>query len=254
MIKVERHDTILAELAKRGAISVQELAGMLKVSEATVRRDLNFLDERKLVMRTHGGVTLADNDDELPYHSKLTAFLAEKRRIGAMVASMLQPNQVVGCTGGTTIAQVVKALRSRPVRPLRIVTNAVNVATELAGAADIEVMVTGGLLRERTYELIGHVAERTLDDVLLDIALVGIDGLTIKHGLTTYNSSEAYVTRRLTERAKEVWAVADHRKLNQARPAIIAPISSLQRLITDSDAPPEAVAELRAHGIDVVLA
>lgn len=252
MIKAERHDKILSELAMRGAISVQELSEMLDVSEATVRRDLNDLDDRKLVERTHGGVTLASPSDELPFTSKTTVFLAEKRRIGAMVASLLQPSQVVGCTGGTTIAQVMKALRSQPIPSLRLITNAVNVPMELAGAG-IEVTITGGVLREKTYELVGHLAERALDDVLVDVALVGLDGLSVKHGLTTYNQAEAYITRRLTERAKEVWAVADHSKLGQSRPAVIAPIGSLTRLVTDSDAHPDAVDELRQRGIDVRL-
>lgn len=226
---------------------------MLSVSDATIRRDLNELDSRKQVKRTHGGVTLADSNDELPYHSKLRTLLDEKRRIGAMVTSMLEPNMVVGCTGGTTIAQVVRALRSRPVHPLRIVTNAVNIAAELAIVPHIEVMVTGGLLRERTYELIGHVAERTLEDVVLDRALVGVDGVSTEYGLTTYNPGEAYVMRRLIERAKEVWVAADHSKLGQSRPAIIGPLDSVTRLITDTQAPPNIVAELRGRGIDVIL-
>lgn len=254
MIKAERHERILSELARRGAISVQELSVMLDVSEATVRRDLNDLDERELVARTHGGVTLAPHGDEPPFSSKATVLLAEKRRIGAMVASLLQPNQVVGCTGGTTIAQVVKALRSRPVPSLRIITNAVNVPMALGTGTGIEVTIVGGLLREKTYELVGHVAERTLADVLLDVALIGLDGLSVEHGLTTYNQAEAYVSRRLVERAEEVWAVADHSKLGKNRPAVIAPLASVTRLVTDADASPETVARLRERGIEVLLA
>lgn len=226
---------------------------MLDVSEATVRRDLNTLDDRRLVARTHGGVALLGNDDEPHYHSKLTTLLAEKRRIGAAVSTLLQPHQVVGCTGGTTVVQVMKALRSKPNLPLRVVTNAVNVAMELAGAEEIEILLTGGTLRKNTYELVGNVAERTLADVVFDVALVGVDGISLEYGLTTFNHAESYVTRSLTERAKEVWVVADHSKLGQVRPAVIAPFDSVTRLITDSGAPAEVVERYRARGADVVL-
>ena len=251
MIKSERHELILSELAKRGSLSVQHLTTILGSSEATVRRDLNELDEKSLVQRTHGGVTLRDMGDELPFSSKVTAYHAEKRRIGVMTASLIRDGQVIGCSGGSTVIQVMKALKSRPVR---IVTNAVNVAMEFAQSPETEVLVTGGFFRGRTYEMVGRVAERTLRDVNLDIALVGIDGLSVERGLTTYNQAEAYVIHELVERAKEVWAVADHSKLGIIRPATMAPIDKLKKLITDQKASKKLVADLKALYVDVVLA
>jgi DeoR/GlpR family transcriptional regulator of sugar metabolism len=251
MIKAERRDRILNELAKNGAVSVQQIAALLDVSEATVRRDLTELDEKNLVRRSHGGAALRDSHDELPYQSRVTAYLAEKRRIGAKAASLLQPNQVIGCSGGTSVTQVVKALRDKP---LRIVTNAVNLAMELVHAPDIEVLITGGIFRSRTYELVGHVAERTLKDVYLDIALIGVDGLSLNHGLTTYNNAEAYACRSIIERASQVWVVADHSKLEQVRPAIIAPIDCVNRLITDTGAASKLIEQYKKKGIEVILA
>jgi len=251
MIKTERHEMILSELARRGSISVQQLTTLLESSEATVRRDLNELNEKSLVQRTHGGVTLRDTHDELPFSSKVTAYLAEKRRIGVMSASLIGDGQVIGCSGGSTVIQVMKALKNRPVR---IVTNAVNVAMEFAQSPKTEVLVTGGFFRGRTYEMVGRVAERTLRDVNLDIALIGIDGLTVERGLTTYNQAEAYVIHELVDRAKEVWAVADHSKLGVVRPATMAPIDKLARLITDQKAPKKLIADLEKLEVSVVLA
>lgn len=251
MIKAERHDTILGELAKRGSIGVQELSQLLAVSEATIRRDLTELDEKKLVRRTHGGVTLRDDSDEPTFSNKVTAYLAEKRRIGVATASLIQPGQVIGCSGGTTIIQVMKALKGKGIR---IITNAVNVAMEFATSPETEVLVTGGFFRGRTYELVGRVAERTLSEINLDIALVAVDGLSLERGLTTYNQAEAYVIQALIEHAHEVWVVADHSKLGRVRPAVMAPVTRLTRLITDTEADRGVVAELRRKGIDVVLA
>lgn len=249
MIKAERFERILDELAKRGVVGVPELATMLCVSEATIRRDLTELDEKGLAQRTHGGGTLRSGDDELPYPYKTTAYLAEKRRIAAKVASLIRPHQVVGCTGGTTVTQVARALRGKPIR---LVTNAVNLALELAGAPEIEVLLTGGLFRGRSYELSGHVAERTLQDVHLDVAIIGVDGLSPHYGLSTYNHAEAQVCRVLIERASEVWAVADHGKLGQVRPAIIAPLGCVHKLITDTGVSAQLAHELSAAGLEVI--
>lgn len=250
MIKTERHEMILSELARCGSISVKQLTTLLGSSEATIRRDLNELDGKSLVERTHGGVTLRDTSSELPFSSKVTAYLAEKRRIGVMTASLIRDGQVIGCSGGSTVIQVMKGLRNRPVR---IVTNAVNVAMEFAQSPETEVLVTGGFFRGRTYEMVGRVAERTLSDVNLDIALIGIDGLTIERGLTTYNQAEAYVIHELVDRAKEVWAVADNSKLGVVKPATMAPIGKLTRLITDQKASRKLVSALEKLEVDVVL-
>ncbi|MCA9838656.1 MAG: DeoR/GlpR transcriptional regulator [Trueperaceae bacterium] len=251
MIKSERHERILSELAKRGSISVLQLTDLLESSEATIRRDLNELDEKSLVQRTHGGVTLRDTGDELSFSSKVTSNLAEKRRIGVMTASLIQDGQVIGCSGGSTVIQVMKALKNRPIR---VVTNAVNVAMEFAHSPETEVLVTGGFFRGRTYEMVGRVAERTLSDVNLDIALLGIDGLTIEHGLTTYNQAEAYVIHELVERAKEIWAVADYSKLGVVKPAVMMPIEKLSRLITDQRASKDLILALKEKNVDIVLA
>jgi len=251
MIKAERHDRILAELAKRGAIGVQELADLLKASTATVRRDISELDESGAVIRTHGGVTLRDTREELPYDAKVMAFLPEKRRIGAKAASMLTPNLSIGCGGGTTIMQMVVAIKRIP---LHVTTTAINVALELRDADNIEVLLTGGTLRARTAEMVGHVAERTLRDVNLDIALIGIDGIDPRNGLSTYDSAEAYVNRVLIDRAREVWILADHSKLGQTRPAVIAAVSTASVIITDTAAPPDMVRAIEALGSKVILA
>lgn len=251
MIKAERNDRLLSELAKRGAISVREIAEMLGVSEATVRRDLSELQERDLVRRTHGGVTLSDHDDELPYQFKVTAYQVEKRRIGAKAASMISPHKVVGCTGGTTVSHVMRNLRGVP---LTVITNAVNIAVDLVIGTEAEVLLTGGSLRGRSYELVGHVAEHALNDVFVDIAIIGVDGISLEHGLTTFNLGEAYVSRRLTERAREIWVVADHSKLEQVKPAVIASSTAVAKLITDAGAPESVVERYREFGIEVVLA
>lgn len=251
MIKPARHEQILSELGRRGSISVEEIVALLNVSEATVRRDLRELEERGLIRRTRGGATLADDQNELPYPFKVTAFLAEKRRIGVAAAELIEPGMVIGCSGGTTVAQVIRALRGKRVT---VVTNAVTVAAELATSPEAEVVVTGGTLRSRSYEMIGHIAIQTIRDFRFDLALLGVDGLTTEHGLTTYNHQEAHVNRTFIECAREVMVVADHSKLGKVTPALITGVDRLTTLVTDSEAEPELVKPFQQLGIRVVLA
>src|SRR5690606_23934253 len=155
MIKAERHDRILAELAKRGAVGVQELAEILDASPATIRRDISELDSKNVLTRTHGGAVLQNGHQELPYDAKVMTFHLAKRRIGAMAASLLTSGLTVGVGGGTTIMNMIAAIKRMQ---LRVVTTAVNVALELRDADESDVLLTGGMFRSRTAEMVGHVA------------------------------------------------------------------------------------------------
>ncbi|CAN5846676.1 DeoR/GlpR family DNA-binding transcription regulator [soil metagenome] len=251
MIKAERHDRIMSELARRGAISALELGEIMAASIATVRRDIAELDENGVVVRTHGGVTLRSQLDEPQYASKVMAFLPEKRRIGALAASALAANQTIGCGGGTTVMQMIMAIKRMQ---LRVVTTAINVALELLGSPGIEVVVTGGTLRGRTAELVGHIAESTLAAVNLDVAVIGVDGFDVDGGLTTYDFAEAHVNSVLVNRARAVWVLADASKLGIVRPAVIAPCSKVTRLITDTSASTVMTRSIARLGITVLRA
>lgn len=249
MIKAERHDMIMVELAKRGAASVQDLARMLDVSPATVRRDIAELHESNSLLRTHGGAALRDRRREVPYDAKIMAYLPEKRRIGAHAASLLEPDMTIGCGGGTTVMQMIMSIKRLS---LRVLTTAVNVALELRDADEIDIFLTGGMMRKRTAEVVGHICERTIRDFNLDVAIIGADGIHTKAGYTTFDSEEAYTNRVLIGQAREVWIVADHSKLDQICPAVIDGIEAATMLITDDAAPPAFVAAMFARGVRVV--
>ena len=147
--------------------------------------------------------------------------------------------------------QVARALREVP--HLRLVTNSIGVAAELYDRPDGEVIVTGGRLRG-TQELHGPLAEHALRDLYVHTAFIGIDGLTLEHGLTTYNPLEAYVNRTIIARAERVVVVADHTKIGRVTLALIAPCEAIHILITDANAPDGELDALRAAGVEVVIA
>jgi len=248
MIKAERHDLIIVELAKRGAVGVQDLATMLDVSPATVRRDIAELHANNSLLRTHGGAALADRRREVPYDAKIMAYLPEKRRIGTHAASLLAPDMTIGCGGGTTVMQMINSIKRQS---LRVLTTAVNVALELRDAEDIDVFLTGGMMRKRTAEVVGHICERTIRDFNLDVAIIGVDGIDLDRGYTTFDNEEAYTNRVLIGQAREVWIVADHSKLDQVCPAVIDLIGVADRLITDDAAPKAFVDALTERGVRV---
>lgn len=248
MIQAERHERILDLVARRGAVAINELSNLLAASPATIRRDLDELDSKRALHRTHGGARIRDALDERDFAAKMTSFLPEKRRIAAAAAAAVLPGQTIGCGGGTTMMQFATAIR---LKSLSVVTTAINIAAELAAAADIEVLVTGGQLRKPSSEMIGHVAERTLRDVNLSLALISVDGLCPTCGLTTYDATEAYVNRVMIERAQETWILADPSKFGVVRPAVIAPLSAVTRLFTTPGMAKGMRGSLRQAGIKI---
>ncbi len=249
MIRAERHERILAELARRGSVSAQDLSKLLDASLATIRRDIADLDQRKALVRTHGGATLPQRREELPFDAKVMAYLPEKRRIGAAAGAALEQGILVGCGGGTTVMQMVPAIRHKS---LRLVTTAVNIALELRDARTIDVTLTGGTLRRRTAETVGHIAERTLQDMNIDVMVMGVDGIDLEKGLTTYDSSEAYVNRVMADRSRELWIVADHSKFGQVFPATILPLNRATRIFTDTGLSEDVAERYRQRGIEVL--
>jgi DeoR/GlpR family transcriptional regulator of sugar metabolism len=251
MIREKRFELILSELGKREIVDGDELAVLLGVSRATIRRDLDVLEERGSLQRTHGGARLVDSDEELPFHSKLLAYAQEKRAIGIATAEAIPEGSVIGCTGGTTLMSVVKHLKGKEVT---IITNAINIAMELAPSQKAQVIVTGGSLRSRSYELVGHVADRTLSEVNLDIAIIGVDGIDINRGISTYTMQEAHTASLYVTQAKSVWVVTDHSKVGRVAPAVIAPISDVNKLFTDPGLAPEFRSQLASAGVEVTIA
>lgn len=249
MRRAERLSEILQVLADDGAADVGALAARLGVSEATVRRDLQLLEEQRMLARTHGGAVASDVMYELPLRYKAARHQAEKGRIAREAATRAVDGSVVGLTGGTTTTEVARALLER--QGLTVVTNALNIAGELAIRSELKLVVTGGTARPESYELVGPLAERTLDDMNLDIAIVGVDGIAPAEGLTTHHEVEAHTNRTMLDRARTVVVVADSSKLGLVAFARICPLDAVDELITDVAADASTVAAIREAGVSV---
>jgi DeoR family transcriptional regulator, aga operon transcriptional repressor len=248
---MDRLSVILEQLGGNGSASVEELAKRLAVSGATVRRDLRQLADQHLLVRTHGGAAVQAVSYELPIRYRSGRRSEQKRRIGAAAAELVADRGVAGITGGTTTTETARALASRA--DLTIVTNALNIAAELAVRPNLRLVVTGGIARSASFELVGPVAEQTLAGYNLDVAFVGVDGINSAAGCTTHDDVEARTNALLVRQARRCVVVADSSKLGTVAFAQICPIADVDVLITDSDASDDQLKPLRGTGLEIKI-
>jgi DeoR family transcriptional regulator, aga operon transcriptional repressor len=246
--RAQRLDGILAQLARAGSVSVRELTETLGASPATVRRDLQLLEEQKLLSRSHGGAVGNGVLYELPVRYRSGRQAEEKGRIADAAVERIADAQTVGLTGGTTTTEVARRLRERS---LTVVTNAVNIASDLVISETIRLVVTGGVARSQSYELIGPLAERTLEGLNVDVMFLGVDGVSAG-GLTTHDEVEAQTNRKMVERAARVIVVCDSSKIGRSALSSICSLQAVDELITDTAAPAEQLDSVRAAGVEVV--
>jgi DeoR family transcriptional regulator, aga operon transcriptional repressor len=255
MRQEDRLGAILQQLNEHGSVGVALLAAKLGVSEASVRRDLHLLETQKLLTRTHGGAVASGVLYELPMRYRGGQHHDAKRAIAEAATTLVPADATsVGLNGGSTTTEVARALASRS--GLRVVTNALNIASELAVRSNIELVVCGGSARAESYELVGPLAELTLSNINLDIAIVGVDGVSPAAGFTTHHEVEAHTNRALVRAAGRVIVVADSSKIGKRGFARITEIATASDIVTDSKADPKDVAELqrlgpKVHVVDV---
>jgi DeoR family transcriptional regulator of aga operon len=208
VLNEERRRAILDILNRDGRVLVTEMAGQFHTSQVTIRKDLEILHAHGLVHRTHGGALPAREGalEDPTLREKEKLHRKEKLHIAAAAARLVKEGQVVILDSGTTTTAIARALRN--FQNLTIVTNAVNIAAELAGAR-VEVILTGGTLRKNSFSLVGPIAEETLRRLNADILFLGVDGFDVHYGLSTPNLLEAKVNRVMAEVAKRTVAVCD---------------------------------------------
>lgn len=261
MSKYERLNRLLALLAADGHVSVDEAAGRLAVSPATVRRDLDSLAAQQLLTRTHGGAVSNSTSYDLPLRYKSVRRAEQKLRIARAAAELVPLGSVVGMNGGTTSTEVARALATRAdlhgsdgIVAITVVTNALNIANELTVRSHVKIVVLGGVPRAQSYELVGPLSIPVLSKLSLDLAIIGVDAFDLAHGASSHHEAEAEVTARIARQARRIAVVADSSKLGRTSFAQIVRSAEVQVLITDSEAEPALVRELIGSGLEVIQA
>jgi DeoR family transcriptional regulator, aga operon transcriptional repressor len=252
MLIEERRQHVLATILREGRALVSELSDSLGISRITIRKDLDHLEARGLIQRTHGGALTSQNGTSLDrsIQEKQQVHLAEKQRIAAAAARLVQDNQCVLLDSGTTTMAVARALRE--LKGLTVITNALNIASELAGT-DFEVILIGGTLRRNSSSLVGPLAEDTLREMHADILFLGVDGFDSTVGITTPNLLEARVNRAMMQASRRIVAVCDSSKFSHRSLAHIAPPTAVHTVITDTNIETADTEALRAFGVELIL-
>lgn len=252
MLNLERRTKILALLEEQGKVSVSELSSRFDISEVTIRNDLRDLHLRGLVQRAHGGAMKVETvsiDQSLQVKAELHA--DEKRRIGSAAAALVQDGESIILDSGTTTQQIARQLRTK--RGLTVITNGLNIATELLGAPDIQVIMLGGIVRQSSGSVVGQFAEEMLEQLFADKLFLGVDAFDLDFGLSTPNLEESVVNQAMARIAKEKILVADSSKFGKRSLSRIMSLSELDIIITDSSLPESIQAEVRSRGLELNL-
>jgi len=251
-MKTNRLDAIRHHLYSNGETSIQALAEGVGASLATIRRDLQILEEQGVIERSHGGARISKGlDTEVAFEVRENQHLREKRAIAAAAYDLLTPNSAVFLDAGTTVLQLAHLLRVNPI-PLTVVTNGLVVAHRLMNVPKVRVSLIGGQLRNENASMVGPAAELALDRLWLDQLFLGAGAIGDDHKIYSMDSAEASINEHMIERAANTIVLADASKFSRRSTFLVAELNSRMRVISDSSLPAEEQSRLRKAGINLI--
>lgn len=253
LIPAQRRERIQEYLAIHKIARISDLCDLLETSDATVRRDLEWLEADGAIERTHGGAILSQHLNlEQEYKQRALRRTEEKRRIGALAASLIEDGDIVFVNSGTTTTQLIRHIRSEA--KITVITNNVMAALE-AVEASFEILLVGGSLQPKSNSVAGRFAIKNIAQVYANKAFIGVDGISLKYGCTVPSNAEAEVVSLMCERTQgPVTVVTDSSKWGVVSNFEVISINQIQRLVTDEGLDASARASLVARNVEVLVA
>ena len=253
LIPAQRRERIQEYLVTHKIVRMDDLYTLLDTSEATVRRDLEWLEREGIVERTHGGAILSQRLTLEPeYLQRAQKYPEEKRLIGETAAALIDNNDVVFINSGTTTTQVIRYICGD--KGITVFSNNVYAALEV-GETDFKHHLIGGEFQPHSNSVAGRFALETLRQVYADKVIIGVDGVSLKHGCTVPSNAEAEVICQMIDRTRgEIIIVADHSKWGVVSNFQVATIDEIDKFVTDQAIDPAAFESLRAHSVECVIA
>jgi DeoR/GlpR family transcriptional regulator of sugar metabolism len=254
MLTYERQSHIIQFIQQRRSVSVsvKELSDQFNVSSMTIRRDLDALEKRGLVVRVHGGVIVPKDPASLREEVRAAMNMVQKSNIAEAAARLVKDGQTIFIDAGTTTVELVKRLKDR--RGLTIVTNSLKVLYTLAESPGINLIGLGGAVFGGAWSFVGPLAETAIRHFHSDLAFLGIASLSLEHGLTEVNYFEGDIKSLIIKQSQRVVLLADSSKFEKVSPHSVAPLSDIDVIITDNHLPEELAAAYRKTGIELILA
>ncbi len=247
----ERRSMILEILKKNGKVTVEELAKHFKVSNVTIRKDLDFLESNGVLVRTHGGAMLPDHSrSEWNFLRKIHQKQAEKKRIAKKIVSLVEDGDTIILDSSSTNYYATFELRRVEFSSITVVTNNVFIAAKLIEIG-IEVLVLGGVVRENSLSLVGPWTLKFLEEINVDKAFLGTTGFSFEKGFMTPSIVEADVKRAMIRSSSKVYIVTDSTKFYRSAFASFAMPEDVDGVITDMNIPSECEKYLLDKGVEV---
>jgi len=254
LLTEERRRAILEILSRQGRVVISDLSRHFGVSAVTARADITALHERDLLVRSHGGaIRKQDVSVDYPLDIKESQHHDEKVLIGHAAAGMVREGQTVLLDSGTTTLEVARSIRSRQLPRLTVVTNSLTIAWELSTSPTTNLIMIGGILRHISRSFAGPQAQKLLYDLRVDHFFLGVDGLDPEMGPSTPDILEAELNAAMIRSASETTVVADSSKIGRRSLSLIAPVTSVHRIITDEGISRGHREILESKGIDVMV-
>jgi DeoR family transcriptional regulator of aga operon len=252
MMAEERRMQILQILRAEGRAKVNELVRRFNTSAVTIRSDLNELDQRGLVQRSHGGAVIHDTVfRESPVHERIKSQSKEKQRIGAMAATLVREGETIILDSGTTALEVARNLKNIP--NVQVITNGVNIAAELLNSRNTQIIMMGGTVRNDSASIVGRQTEDMLEQFSADKLFLCGAGCDPDFGVSGTNLEETMANRAMLRAAREIIVVADASKFSKRSMSLIASFSEVDIVISDESLLPELQERIKSFGCKLIL-
>lgn len=254
MLADERRFRISEILSRQRTVSASDLTTLLGVTAATIRRDLAALEREGLLVRSHGGaVSKSSTTNFQPsYEAMGRSNRDEKAAIAAAAARLILDGDTIFLEGSTTIYELASRLVG--FSRLTVVTNSPPIVCELQRYPNIAVMSTGGELQRDVFYLSGMWAQRSISEIRVDKAFLGISAIDPEYGISTASQAEALIKKTVLKSAKTRIALVDHSKFGNQGFAYVGPVTDLSVLVTDAQTPASYLTRLREQGLQVEVA
>ncbi|MGM0933134.1 MAG: DeoR/GlpR family DNA-binding transcription regulator [Bacteroidota bacterium] len=246
-----RRAKILEILDEFNKVNVTDLSNELKVSEVTIRNDLDKLEQSKLLVRAHGGA-FKTNNLALAVSEKKSINRDLKKQIGKKAVSLIQENDSIILDSGTTTFEISSNLGN--FKEITVISNALDIVNNLAQFDNLKVYMPGGYLQEFSMSLVGPMAERNLKQLFCNKLFLGVDGIRSNIGFFTHHMEEAYLNQIMIEIAEEVIVVADSTKFKKTGLAFIQNFAHIDKVITDDRIEKEDIEMLKKNNVEVIIA
>ena len=249
----ERRKYILDSLNRHGFVRVADMAAEMNVTKATVRKDMEFLESRNLLYRTHGSASPVNPlVQDVSVHVKSAVNSEIKQKIAVEAAGLICPDDSVFIASGSTVYAFAE--RIRPVGHLNVVTPSLRVAMLMNESEETTVTVLGGVLYKKSLSVLGEEAARELDNCICSKVFFGVDGIDPEHGITTSTIDEAKLTRRMMHAASQVIVLADSSKFGQRGFGRICALEDIDVIVTDERIPEQMISIIEEAGVDLIIA